>query len=476
MSFAGLDYYIFLFFVYFLFRNLGNKGDLRHVMLVFASLLFYTLGSGWHILLLIYSSVADHFLALKIQNGHDKNKSIRLWMWLSIVNNLSLLALFKYLGPILATLSGPWSQLGWGELPKLDLLLPIGISFYTFQTLSYTLDVSYKRIKARTRLLDTLTYVCFFPQLVAGPILRASHFLPQMKEKFSFDSTLFHQGIFFILLGLVKKIVIADTLGIFLVDPIYQSSSNAGAFPVMIGTFAYAFQIYNDFSGYSDIAIGSALILGFKVPINFDRPFSCNNPADFWNRWHISLSHWVRDYLFYPLMMKGGFLKGRVQINLFITTLIIGIWHGANLTFLLFGLLHALLAVLQRFLKNPLDKLKVGLAIFWFPVSWLVYWLLLNLGMLFFRADDLQHIGHLLGQLSKSNQFTFLEGPPLMWLAVILAVLTHLPRSKHWEEFALRYARLPLFFQLVITWLIFCFLYLADHLHQGRAAFIYFRF
>mgnify|MGYP006429946913 CR=1 FL=1 len=476
MSFAGLDYYLFLFSVYLLFRCLSKRGELRHLMLVVASLLFYSLGSGWHLVLLLYSSIADHFVALKIQKNHDQSKSVRFWMWLSIVNNLSLLAFFKYLGPILSTLSNPWTNFGLGELPQLDLLLPIGISFYTFQTLSYTLDVSYKRIKARTKLLDTLTYVCFFPQLVAGPILRASHFLPQMKKAFTFDAKLFQHGLFFILLGLIKKVVIADTLGIYLVDPIYHPNAEVGTLPLVLGTFAYAFQVYNDFSGYSDIAIGSALILGFKVPINFDRPFSCNNPVDFWNRWHISLSHWVRDYLFYPMMMKGGWLKGRVQLNIFITTLIIGIWHGANLTFLLFGLLHALLAVGHRSMSRPLNFLKLKLGPLWTPLSWVIYWSLLNLGMLFFRAEDLNHIKHLLSQIFIDSQLSFLSGPILLWAAATLAILTHLPRAESWEKLAQCYAKSPLWLQVFFTWITISCLYLASHYHQGRAAFIYFRF
>jgi alginate O-acetyltransferase complex protein AlgI len=476
MSFTELNYYIFLFVVYLLYRGLANRGSFRQILLVSASLFFYSLGSGWHLCLLIFSGLSDHFIALKIQKQHELEKGAKGWMWFSVINNLCLLAVFKYLGPISSSFSVFLDWLDLVSIPTINLLLPIGISFYTFQTLSYTLDVSFKRIQARKNPLDTLTYVCFFPQLVAGPILRANDFLPQLKKRFTFDSVRFKQGVFFILLGLFKKIVIADSIGIFLVDPIYNPESQPGAISIIFGTFAYAFQIYNDFSGYSDIAIGSALILGFVVPNNFDRPFTCNNPTDFWNRWHISLSHWVRDYLFYPLMMKGGILKGRVLANLFITILVIGIWHGPNLTFLLFGIFHATLSVLHHVFRNGLDKIRRALKFLWMPLSWLIYWHFLNIGILFFRAEDLEHIKQLFGQLSHLGSFPFQDKPLILWVAIGFSLATHLPRANDWDRYAKSFAKSPLLIQISTIWILFCFYYWAVHLHQGRSAFIYFRF
>jgi D-alanyl-lipoteichoic acid acyltransferase DltB (MBOAT superfamily) len=474
LNFASLDYLLFLVPLYVLLWGRAWSKVSRHLLLLLSSLFFYSYGSGLHLLLLIYSACCDQGLSLAIQASKERGRSGLAWLWLSIVNNVGLLFVFKYHDAIVGALGDafgfdggvPWDAHGW--------LLPIGISFYTFQTLSYTLDVYEGRIKPCSSLLDYLLYVSFFPQLVAGPILRASQFLPQLLVVPTFCRERFFQGVMLICLGLIKKVVIADSLGVLVVDPVYASPSPSGL-DVLQSTFLYAFQIYNDFSGYSDIAIGSACLLGYRVPINFDRPFSCNNPMDFWNRWHISLSHWVRDYLFYPLMMKRSFFKSRVLLNIFLTTVIIGVWHGAGLNFLCFGVLHGVLAVVYQMLSKKLAfKTMRGGA---FLLSWLIYWLFLNLGMLLFRSHDGQHIKVLLSEIFQGSWLeSQISWTPYLVFVCCLAILTHLPRAKTIQVILDLASKRAMWCPLVVVWSTMLLVAMAVSVHQGRAAFIYFRF
>lgn len=473
LSFASIDYLFFLVSLYLvLWGRCWTRND-RHVLLLLGSLFFYTYGSGLHLLLLLYSACCDQVFSLAIEASRVKGRSGLRWLWFSVINNIGLLILFKYHDAIVAVFGDrldifgvSWTAHGW--------LLPIGISFYTFQTLSYTIDVYEGRVKPCASLIDYLLYVSFFPQLVAGPILRSSQFLPQLKRMPAFCRKRFFEGVMLICLGLIKKVVIADSLGVLVVDPVYGSTSPSGL-DVLQSTFLYAFQIYNDFSGYSDIAIGSACLLGYRVPINFDRPFSCNNPADFWDRWHISLSHWVRDYLFFPLMMKRSIFKSRVLLNVFLTTVIIGVWHGAGLNFLCFGILHGLLAVVYQLLSKRLSfrTMKGGA----FLLSWLIYWLFLNLGMLFFRCHDWHHITALLSELCLGSwDQSQISWTPYLVFVMALAILTHLPRAKTMQLVLERSSERAMWCPLLVVWSTMVLLALAISVHQGRAAFIYFRF
>ena len=381
--------------------------------------------------------------------------------------------MFKYLDMFLGVINDHLWFVG-NPLPLTHWLLPIGISFYTFQTMSYSLDVYFKKLKPCSNMLEYLLYVTFFPQLVAGPILRANHFIPQIYKVFTFKEDLFFQGMFFIFLGLLKKVWIADTLGLLWVDPVYAHPENYGALDMLLATYAYLLQVFNDFSGYSDIAIGSALLFGYVVPINFDAPYRCNNPADFWNRWHISLSTWVRDYVFYPLMMKGR-LKGKVKCNLFITILVIGVWHGANWTFALFGLHHACIGILHRQCSPLLLRLKTSWPRVYPKLAWLIYFHLICMGAIMFRAESVEHIGRIFSSIQLSFSMAF---KPTAWLltALLVAVLSHFPRASQWEACSKMFANRSLWLKVGWTWLVFCLLLWCDHLNQGRAAFIYFRF
>jgi D-alanyl-lipoteichoic acid acyltransferase DltB (MBOAT superfamily) len=341
--------------------------------------------------------------------------------------------------------------------------------------MSYALDVYYKRLRPCEQFKDFLLYVTFFPQLVAGPILRAQNFIPQISSPFCYRDEHFFKGVFFILVGLIKKTVIADSIGILLVDPIYSNSHHPTFLESLVATYGYAFQIYNDFSGYSDLAIGSALIFGFQVPINFDRPFSCNNPSDFWNRWHISLSHWVRDYLFYPMMMNGR-LKNKLKTNLFLTTLIIGIWHGANWTFLIFGLWHGMIAIVHMAIKPITQNLKKHFL--WSFFSWIIYFHLIMIGMLIFRAQNLTHLQQLWDSIIGFDMSFKSAINNTSWVCITftLAIFSHLPRAHQWDKFAQKFVQSKNILKIIVSFACLCAIYLSCQILQGQAAFIYFRF
>jgi D-alanyl-lipoteichoic acid acyltransferase DltB (MBOAT superfamily) len=306
---------------------------------------------------------------------------------------LGILLVFKYFNFFNESITAIAEAIGWNySINTLQLVLPVGISFYTFQTLSYTIDVYQRRIQPEKHLGIFSLFVSFFPQLVAGPIERPSNLLPQLKNKHTFDFDGFKYGLTYILWGLFKKVVIADRVAI-IVNPIYNDVSSFGAPALLAATILFAFQIFCDFSGYSDIAIGSARLLGIDLMKNFDRPYFSKSISEFWRRWHISLSTWFRDYVYIPL---GGsrVIKWRWYYNLFVTFLVSGLWHGAAWTFVIWGGLHGLYMVVGAITKKRRDALKA-----WFgiiggsPVDTLisifVTFSLVSFAWIFFRANDL---------------------------------------------------------------------------------------
>ncbi|WP_197466079.1 MBOAT family protein, partial [Oleiphilus sp. HI0080] len=267
---------------------------------------------------------------------------------ISLTVNLGILAYFKYNNFFIDVSKQGLALLGI-DMPELyhQLLLPVGISFYTFQTLSYSIDLYRRNISHENSFVKFAVFVSFFPQLVAGPIVRAKDFLPQLHAKLSLSKENVNLGLWLIFLGLFKKIVVADLLAYLVVDAVFANPENYSSWDLLVGLYAYAFQIYCDFSGYSDIAIGIALILGFHLPINFNRPYLAQTPSDFWKRWHISLSSWLRDYLYISL---GGNRGGRffTARNLLLTMLLGGLWHGAAWNFVLWGAFHGMILVMSR--------------------------------------------------------------------------------------------------------------------------------
>jgi len=358
MLFNSPIFVLFFGVVFCLYWALRDR-RYQNILLLVASYVFYGAWSWTFLSLLIISSLVDYVAGLMIQ-GSDRPRTRRWVLIASIVVNLGILGTFKYSGFFIREAVDFLQWLGFqANVRTLELILPLGISFYTFQSLSYTVDVYRKKMTATRNLLDYSLYVAFFPQLVAGPIERATHLLPQFQKERHWSSTAFASGLQLMLWGLFKKVVIADNLGPY-VNAVYGDPGAFSGVALTTATLFFAFQIYCDFSGYSDTARGVARTLGFELIVNFDLPYFSKNPVEFWRRWHISLSQWFQDYLYFPLAMrymrKGGWAsKYKAHI---ISMGLIGLWHGANWTFIVFGLYWGSVIALYLYATERLGQLR----------------------------------------------------------------------------------------------------------------------
>ncbi len=347
------------------------------------SLLFYYKSSGWYLWILVFTTISDYAFALAIVRA-KRLAYKKLWLTLSVGVSLGILAYFKYTNFLLEN----FSQIIDRNFQPLDIFLPIGISFYTFQSISYVLDVYWKKIEPTKNILDYAFFLTFFPQLVAGPIVKANLFLPQLRKPITIKREWVYSGLWLIMVGLFKKAVIADYIAQYN-DLIFKSPTNYSGFENLMAVLGYSLQIYCDFSGYSDMAIGLGKIMGFDLGINFNFPYQAYNITDFWRRWHISLSSWLRDYLYIPL---GGNRKGKVRmyVNLFITMLLGGLWHGAAWKFVFWGAGHGIgLAVHKASKPVLLDKIKPNLVVKF--LSWALTFSFVIFLWIFFRANDINN-------------------------------------------------------------------------------------
>jgi alginate O-acetyltransferase complex protein AlgI len=403
----------------------------RMVWLLGASCIFYMSWNPWFITLILFSASVDYVVALQLEKVSSPRWR-RLLLTGSIATNLGLLAFFKYTNFFLDTTTSLAGVFGW-VLPRrtLNLILPLGISFYTFETISYVVDVYRGRLRPVRNLLDYSLFIMFFPHLVAGPIVRPRDFLPQLRRPKRFDWARMQLGLGRLALGLFKKAVIADHLAA-AVDPVFANPAAFGSGAAWLAVLGYAVQIYCDFSGYSDMAIGAAHMLGFKLPANFNLPYLAGNVSDFWKRWHISLSTWLRDYLYIPL---GGNRQGELATcrNLLLTMLIGGLWHGANWTFVAWGLYHGILLVAHRIIPRP--RWWQG-PLVW-PVSVAITFLCVCVGWVFFRAQTFADAALVLERLAQPMTGASLSatltgvGISLLILVLIchlLSVVVNLPR------------------------------------------------
>jgi D-alanyl-lipoteichoic acid acyltransferase DltB (MBOAT superfamily) len=407
MLFNTVDFAIFFPTVLLLYWTVFKKSlSLQNFFLVVVSYIFYAFWD-WRFLSLIFlSTIVDYSVGLWL--GKTKNlKKRKLLLGISLVFNLGLLMTFKYFNFFVETFVDAFVLFGTTlKVTSWNILLPVGISFYTFQTMSYTIDLYRKRIEPTKDIVAFFAFVSFFPQLVAGPIERASHLLPQFKVKRTFNYNASVDGLRLILGGLFKKMVIADNCAL-LVNTIFANYEVASGSTLFFGAVFFAFQIYGDFSGYSDIAIGTARLMGFDLMKNFNYPYLSQNLSEFWRRWHISLSTWFRDYVYIPL---GGsrVSKGRLIFNVFVVFIVSGLWHGANLTFVFWGFVHALfvIPVLLFFKKEtPFSKdrklptvpqlFRMGATFFIVVIAWV-----------FFRSETLAMAFNYIGKIFSSSIFT----------------------------------------------------------------------
>ncbi len=362
MFFNSLDFLLFLPIVFILYWFVFNKNKThQNTLLIVASYYFYSCWDWRFLFLLVFSTLLDFFSALMMeQSKTEKNR--KFWLWLTIGINLGFLGIFKYYNFFAQSFSDLLAGFGFQSNPfLLQLILPVGISFYTFHGLSYVIDIYYKRITAERNFIDYSLFVSYFPLLVAGPIERATHLLPQVKIKRFFNFEKAKEGVYQIIWGLVKKVVIADSCATY-ANAVFDNYESMNSLSLLLGAIYFAFQIYGDFSGYSDIALGTSKLFGIDLLKNFNYPYFSRDIAEFWRRWHISLSSWFRDYLYIPLGGSQGGLMMKVR-NTFIIFLVSGFWHGANWTFIVWGLLNAIYflpLLLQNKNRSNMGEIEMG--------------------------------------------------------------------------------------------------------------------
>ncbi|MFT6746043.1 MAG: alginate O-acetyltransferase complex protein AlgI [Glaciecola sp.] len=405
MIFNSIDFAIFFPIVFFTYWILFKKNVVaRNLFLIGTSYLFYGWWDWRFLLLIILSSVVDFLVGKKIHQ-HENQKVRKRWLLVSLTINLGLLGFFKYFNFFIDSFVDSFSFFGATfDGFSLKIILPVGISFYTFQTLSYTLDIYYKRLKPTKDIFAFFAFVSFFPQLVAGPIERAKKLLPQFSSIQSVNYNAIRSGLLLMMWGFFKKIVISDRLAIF-VNNVYGDAHNADGITAAVAMLFFAFQLYLDFSAYSDIAIGAARTLGFDLSTNFKRPYLAKSFSDFWKRWHISLSEWFRDYVYIPL---GGnqVSKFKVTRNILIVFLLSGLWHGASWNFVIWGGINAVFILLfDRFLSNKNNKIlpRILISVFVFS-TW-------SLSLVFFRAESFGEAISMYGNLvTPSKQLLYEHG------------------------------------------------------------------
>jgi alginate O-acetyltransferase complex protein AlgI len=415
MLFHTFEYGVFLVVVVYLWYHLSGRQ--RLIMLVAASYLFYGVWSVKYSVLMVFSTVLDYYAAKMIASSTSPGRR-RFFLLASIIGNLTVLGYFKYTNFALQSAGSMLTWLGLQIPPvELKIILPLGISFYTFDEISYTTDVYRGKMKPVPDILTMASFVSFFPQLVAGPLQRSWHLVPQLVREPAFDWLNIRIGVNLILWGLFKKVVLADTFGAYS-DAVFAAPAQYSSLGTLLGVYAFAFQIYLDFSAYSHIAMGSARLLGVRFTKNFDLPYLATDISDFWRRWHITLSTWLRDYLYVPL---GGSRRGerRTYLNLLLTMVIGGAWHGANWTFVVWGFYHGSLLAVTRMIKDhvpaALREAAESLRAVWIVLTFN----LVCVGWVFFRAPTLASARDVFRRIAALDGVWLT--PEMGFLAVLLA-------------------------------------------------------
>jgi len=469
MLFQSFDFLVFFPLVFALFWAINKWNVLtRNIFLLAASYFFYGYWDYRFLALILSSSLVDFTIGILLHKT-TKASARKGLLAFSVIFNIGLLGYCKYLNFFIENFVSALSSVGIEQdISTLQIILPVGISFYTFQTLSYTIDVYRKNIEPERNLVTFLTFVSFFPQLVAGPIERASNLLGQFRRKSEFTYSTGTEALRQILYGLIKKVIIADNCAIY-ANQAFANHDDLSSPYLILGAVFFAFQIYGDFSGYSDIARGVAKLLGFELMKNFNFPYFSKSIGEFWHRWHISLSTWFRDYIYIPLGGSRG-SRWKTIRNIFIIFLVSGFWHGANWTFIIWGAVHAILFIPSIFFKKPADKSASGFRCIDI-VKMLYTFSLVCLTWIFFRADSMQHALSYLSGIFSIETFQY-NGFYFKFLPVLTVFIL-------WEWFNRNseYGWKLLPKSKVVRWFVYLFLIcLILFFRQDDNAFIYFQF
>ena len=480
MLFNSISFAIFLPIVFVLYWLLNKNYRWQNLLLLIASYYFYMCWDWRFGFLLMFSTVLDYYTGLRLHENNSE-KSRKFWLWLSIGINLGFLGFFKYYNFFIDSFTDLLLNFGVKVNPwTLNIILPVGISFYTFHGLSYVIDIYKKKIPAEKNFIDYGVFVSFFPLLVAGPIERATHLLPQIQKKRNFNYTQAVDGLRQILWGLFKKMVIADNCAIY-ANEIFANSDTASGSTLFLGAIFFAFQIYCDFSGYSDIALGVARLFGIELLRNFAYPYFSRDIAEFWRRWHISLSTWFRDYLYIPLGGSKGGNWMRVR-NTFIIFIVSGFWHGANWTFIAWGFLNALFIMPSILLKTNRNNLEIVafnklMPSFREVISIIITFILTVFAWIFFRAESLTHAFSYISGIFSKSLLTF---PDLNKAALATLILIAFLLLIEWFGKEQQYALQTFWHKKprILRWLFYAFIMLLIGLFMQteESPFIYFQF
>lgn len=432
MAFNSIDFAVFLPIVFILYWFVAKRNlKAQNLLIVAASCFFYGMWDWRFLSLILFSTLVDYGVGLGLGQT-EKTRKRKLLLWTSVLVNLGFLGFFKYYNFFLDNFLETFSLLGNPiQASSLNIILPVGISFYTFQTMSYTIDVYRKKLEPTRDFIAFIAFVSFFPQLVAGPIERASDLLPQFFRERVFDQEKAVDGLKQILWGLFKKMVIADNCAQY-ANMIFNNSDTTSGSMLAMGAFFFAFQIYGDFSGYSDIAIGTSRLFGFNLTRNFATPYFSRNIAEFWRRWHISLSTWFRDYVYIPLGGSQVGILPKVR-NIFIIFLVSGFWHGANWTFLVWGALNAIYFLPSLLLGSNRRYLEIVAQGRAFPslrefISMLATFFFTTFAWIFFRAESIDHAFRFVGGMFSASFFTLpnlyaMEGSVTLLVFILLFLI-----------------------------------------------------
>ena len=459
-----------VFYPIYILTTKSKTHTFRNIYVFAFSLFFYYKSSGIYFCLLLFSGIVDYNLA-KILYEEVLESYRKFYFILSVVLNFCFLGYFKYTNFLIDNYNGLFD----GTVPFHKIILPVGISFYTFQSMSYIIDIYRRELKPTKNILDYMFFVSFFPQLVAGPIVRASEFIPQIYAKLRLTREDVNKALFLIIGGLIKKTFVSDYIALNFVDRVFETPNNYSAFENLMATYGYTIQIYCDFSGYSDMAIGIALLMGFKLSVNFKTPYKSASITEFWRRWHISLSTWLRDYLYISL---GGNRNGkfRMYVNLFITMLLGGLWHGASWKFVIWGSLHGIQLVIERFFK---DFFKLPKNKFTWLVSVIFTFHFVAFCWIFFRAKDfaiafevINNIGQL--QFNMTQWKTIIIGYQNVFLVMLIGYVWHFLPEKITQIMKIIFDSMPIIVKAFILALSFWVVYATSA--SGPQPFIYFQF